>query len=155
MPPNLIHLSHMEQKHDADCLAMCVDMVLLHIGQRKPRRRLHRLLKTDVKDGTPFPNVRNVRRLGFTMRYYDRATFEIISAELAQQNPCIVPVRADEFSHWPSDERTQHAVVIVALDDEHVWIHDPDQPIAPILVPIGDFDLAWLGMSERLAVILP
>lgn len=154
MPPNLIHLSHIDQEHSGECLAVCADMVLLHIGQRKRRWRLHRLLKIQSEYGTPFYNIRNLRRLGVRVRFYDNASFETIQQELEQGNPCIVPVLANEFPHWP-DEIVQHAIVVVGMDEKFVWIHDPMVTKAPFAVSAGDFDLAWFGMNERLAVILP
>lgn len=38
------------------------------------------------------------------------------------------------------------------MDHEYVYVNDPSFDIAPILVPIGDFDLAWLAMDEDYAV---
>lgn len=154
MPPNFISLAHVEQGVDADCLPACVDMVLSYIGRRKPRWRLHRILKTNLDVGTPFHNIRHLNKLDVTVRYYERTTFQAIKVELDQHNPCIVPVLANEFPHW-GNEIVRHAVVIVGMDKQTVWIHDPATPIAPLPISIGEFDLAWFGMNERLAVILP
>lgn len=154
MPPNLIHLSHIEQEERGDCLAVCASIVLSYLGLPKRKtslKRVTRILKIDPDFGTPFPNIVRLKRLGVTVQLYESGTLAMLRTALDGKHPCIVSVKAGEFPHWV--RAVQHAVVVVGMNDRKVWIHDPAFHIAPIPVPIGDFDLAWFGMGERFAII--
>ena len=52
-----------------------------------------------------------------------------------------------------SKERTGHAVVVVGIDDEMVYLNDPAFANAPQVVSHGDLLLAWLEMEEYYAII--
>jgi len=41
----------------------------------------------------------------------------------------------------------------IILPVAHVHLNDPEFEIAPLLTPIGDFDLAWLARDELYAVL--
>lgn len=68
--------------------------------------------------------------------------------------PSIVGVQAAEFPYW-QDLPTQHAVVVVGMTPTSVLVNDPAMADAPLAIPYGDFDLAWLEMDEAFAVIAP
>jgi hypothetical protein len=55
--------------------------------------------------------------------------------------------------YW--DQVTNHAIVVVGLDDEFVYVHDPAFAVAPIQVSHGDFELAWQEWDEFYAVLMP
>lgn len=38
---------------------------------------------------------------------------------------------------------------------DSIWLNDPAAFKAPLAVPYGDFDLAWLEMDAAFAVIAP
>lgn len=57
-----------------------------------------------------------------------------------------------ELLYWNKEENN-HAVVVVGLDDDYVYVNDPAFLNAPIQVARGDFDLAWLAKDEYYAVI--
>jgi predicted double-glycine peptidase len=67
--------------------------------------------------------------------------------------PVIVPLRTGELPHW--SENIDHAVVVVGMDEHSVYLNDPAFATAPIQVPHGDFDLAWLEREEYYAVLAP
>ena len=47
-----------------------------------------------------------------------------------------------------------HAVVIVGIHDDAVYLLDPDYPDqTPVVVSIGDFALAWSHFDQACAVI--
>ena len=150
--PELLTVSHTEQKYDGDCLVACADMALQYVGRFVPYKRLIRLLRTNIEYGTPFSNISYLEKLRVTIEQ-GNGTIERVIEILNEGYPIIVLVNTGELPNWASDAR--HAVVVVGIDEVHVWVHDPTFAKAPLKLPFGDFDLAWLAMYERYAVIRP
>jgi ABC-type bacteriocin/lantibiotic exporter with double-glycine peptidase domain len=150
-PPASILLSipHFMQQADGDCLAACAGMALTHLGYAVRYRQIMRLLGTQAH-GTPFSNLRNLTQLGVTVTVRT-GDFSQIYASLTQNLPCIASVQTAELPHW--SRRSEHAVVVTGMDSQYIYVNDPAFDIAPILVPYGDFDLAWLAQEELYAVI--
>ena len=48
---------------------------------------------------------------------------------------------------------TNHALVLVGLNEEYVFVNDPVFPDAPISVSVGEFDLAWLNGDNTCAIL--
>lgn len=76
-----------------------------------------------------------------------------LQALLSQGLPLIVFVRTGELPYW--SYQTDHAVVVVGYDEDHVYANDPDRSDAPIAVPVGDFELAWLERDYAYALVAP
>jgi len=127
-------------------------MVLLYLGKRINYHQLVRLLQTRPGYGTPFSNVRILTNLQITVIYKQGRLIDLLSI-LQAGKPIITPVQTSELPHWMTD--AAHAVVVVGMDDKMVYINDPAFPNAPIPVPHGDFDLAWLTHDEYYAVLAP
>ena len=115
-------------------------------------QRLFKLLNIQKGLGTPFPNIREVVRMGVTV-VYQRGTLTDLHAFLLKSSPIIVPVRTIELPHWGVN--TDHAVVVVGMNEEEIYINDPAFERAPIAITHGDFDLAWLERDEYYAVLAP
>lgn len=147
--PVLLPIPHFMQQTDGDCLAACAIMALTHIGQAVRYRQIIRLLGTQ-EHGTPFSNLRFLARLGVTVTVRP-GNFPQIYEALTQNLLCIVSVQTAELPHW--SRRSEHAVIVAEMDHRYVFVNDPAFDIAPILVPHGDFDLAWLAQEELYAVI--
>lgn len=99
-------------------------------------------------------NVRNLVRHGFSVYHLRQASLNDLYQMLENGWPPIVSVQADEFPYW-TEPPTQHAVVVVGMTTEAIWVNDPAANTAPLAVPYGDFDLAWLEMDEAFAAIAP
>jgi hypothetical protein len=84
---------------------------------------------------------------------FQHGTFDQLQDHLQQDHPCIAFVYTGELSYWSED--VDHAVVVVGLDDRHIYVNDPAFPSGPLIVDRGEFDLAWLEWDERYAVLLP
>ncbi len=125
-------------------------MVLDYIGKPVNYDRLLRLLRIDSEYGTPASNASNLTELGVEV-LYGRGTLEDIRGHLAADRPSIAFVNTGELPYW--DEATGHAVVVVGLDDEKVYLNDPAFNSAPQIISHGDFLLAWLEADEYYAVI--
>lgn len=150
-PPNpiLLPVPHFMQQADSDCLAACAIMLLAHLGRSVRYSQLIRSLDTR-EYGTPFSHLRRLERLGVAVTVRS-GNFQQLYESLAYNSPCIVSVQTAELPHW--SRRSEHAVVITGMDSQYIYINDPAFDIAPILVPHGDFDLAWFAQEELYAVI--
>lgn len=150
MTTKKIVLKHREQPVPGDCLPACVVMVLDHLGVRYRYNRIRRLLRTIPNAGTPYSNVRYLAKLRISV-LHERGTLDDLRHHLNNGSPCIIFLKTGDLPYW--DEDVPHAVVLVGMDEQFVYLHDPELAIAPVSVSIGDFDLAWLAHGERYAVL--
>jgi len=104
--------------------------------------------------GAPLNHIQRLTPRGFAVHFRRRGTFANLYWMLERGWPSIVSVQTREFPYW-TDPPTQHAVVVIGMTDEYVLVNDPAMAHAPVAVPYGDFDLAWLEMDEAFAVIAP
>ncbi len=149
MPKQLLPVLHHKQQSDGDCLAACAAMVLNHLNRPIDYAQLLDLLK--IKSfGAPAGNIRLLTRhdLSVTYSVTDMAGLEGL---IKQGHAVIVFVRTGELPYWKYD--TDHALLVAGYDDEHLYVNDPDQEDAPIAVPRGDFELAWLERDYYYALI--
>ena len=150
MPTKVLSLQHVQQQEDGECLAACADMILRYIGKSIAYNRLVSLLQVKRGLGARSSNIHFLKRLDVTV-LYTQGSLDSIRAHLQNGNPCIAFVLTGELPYWSYS--VQHALVVVGMDEEKVWIHDPEFEQAPIAISIGDFDLAWLEMDMMFAVI--
>lgn len=144
MPKVLLPVSHLKQRSEGDCLAACAAMVLDHLGLTLSYPDLLELLKIRSY-GAPASNIRLVAQLGISVTY-SVTDFAGLIQLLEQGVPVIVFLRTGDLPYWKYS--TDHAVVVTGYDSDthHLFVHDPYAIEAPIIVPQGDFELAW---SER------
>jgi hypothetical protein len=113
-------------------LATCVSLVLEYLDAPIDYRRLLKTLKTDPNMGTPFSNVVYLQSLRLTVIYRQGDLAQLYT--LTNNGwPVLVPVRTGELPHWTED--TDHAVVVVGMDEEAVYINDPAFAYAPSKFP--------------------
>lgn len=152
MSLTILTVSHFQQRERGDCLVACVAMVLDYMGIQQSYRRLYKLLNIKKGLGTALYNIRRLEKLGVTI-LFQQGNLAQLHSHLKQNEPSIVPVKTAELPYWKED--TDHAVVVVGLDDQFVYLNDPFFPVAPLRVSTGDFDLAWLERDEFYAVLQP
>ncbi len=150
MPSVLLKLDHVRQDNDGECLAACAAMVLHFMGAPIAYKRLVKLLDIKTNFGTPSSKIRNLDRLGIRVTY-QQGNLEALRNHLHAGQPCIVFVKTGELPYWA--QNIDHAIVVVGIDDKHVYLHDPELPTAPIRVALGDFDLAWPEHDEMYVVL--
>ena len=150
MPKLLLPVTHWTQPQRADCVAACAKMILDYIGQSVNYDRLLRLLRIDPEFGTVARNILRLSELGVDV-LYTRGTVDDIRDHLANGRPCIAFVNTGELPYW--NESTGHAVVVVGIDEQNVYLNDPAFADAPKAVLHGDFLLAWMEVEEYYAVI--
>jgi len=146
----ILPVHHRQQREPGECLAACALMLLDFIRVSVAYDRLLKLLEVDRGVGTPSYKIRNLTKLNISVTY-EQGTLNHLHQHLLQGRPCIAFVKTADLPHW--DANVDHAVVVVGMDDDYIYLHDPEFEIAPLLTPIGDFDLAWLARGELYAVL--
>jgi len=126
-------------------------MVLAYLGFPSTQDRLARELDVRPPLGAPASNVTRLRSniLDVTFTSGD---LNDLQSHLARGNPPIVFVQAGEFPHWRG-HISQHAVVVVGVDERSVHVLDPAAGADPISIPSGDFLLAWSELGYIYCVI--
>jgi hypothetical protein len=84
---------------------------------------------------------------------YSKTDMVGLGTMLQQGRPVIVFVRTSELLYWTYG--TDHALLVVGCDESQMYVNDPHRPEAPIAVPRGDFELAWLERDYYYALITP
>jgi ABC-type bacteriocin/lantibiotic exporter with double-glycine peptidase domain len=118
-------------------------MVLEYLGVSYEYNRLTRLLGT-AEVGTPFTNLERLApALGLAVTYgKDHEELSIFERNISIGLPVIVAVQTWPLPYW-QQIRTDHAVVVVGLDDEDVFLYDPYFAAAPQIVDLDSFLTAW------------
>lgn len=151
MPLHLLPIPHRQQQADGDCLAACAAMVLAHLHRDITYDAILHLLRIQPY-GAPAGNIRLLSSQGLAVTY-SSTDMRGLRSLLDNGYPVIVFVRTGDLPYW--DYETNHAIVVVGYDENHIYVNDPDRLDAPIAVPTGDFELAWLERDYAYAVIKP
>ncbi|MBI5053051.1 MAG: C39 family peptidase, partial [Chloroflexi bacterium] len=139
MPKLLLPVTHFKQAQRADCIAACAKMVLDYIEKPINYDRLLRILRVNPDYGTVASNILRLKEVGVDV-LYSRGSLEDIRSHLADNRPCIAFVNTDELPYW--HERGGHAVVVIGIDDDLIYLNDPSFPESPQAVLHGNFLLA-------------
>ncbi len=151
MTPVILPVPHIPQRYVGECLAACVAMLLVHFDISITYQQLLNILRIKRGLGSPASNIRVLNKLDLTV-IYESGTFPKLHEHLSNNRPCIAFIEAEELPYW--NERNSHAIVVVGLDVQFVYINDPALAYGPIRVPHGDFDLAWLEHEEFYATLV-
>ena len=146
----LLPLSNVRQRQLADCLVACTAMVLQYLYIPLGYERLLEILGT-TDAGTPFSRLDQLKqwRLAVTGGEGDMAT---LHTHLETGLPVIVAVHTWALPYWQNID-TEHAVVIVGLDDNDVYLLDPAFAEAPQVVDHNAFLAAWGDRDNEYTVI--
>ena len=146
----LLSVSHRQQIQQADCLAACAAMILAYLHVPVQYEYLLRLLKVRAF-GTSLFNLRNLQTLGLFV-LIEEGNLADLQTHLEMGLPPIVAVSTARLSsYWTED--TDHAVIVVGIDNDFVYLHDPDLATAPQVVDIKEFESAWLDQDYWYAII--
>lgn len=139
------------QADDGYCLPACVQMVLDYMDLSVTQKQLSHKLDLRPPLGAPASNVTNLRSdvLDVTCT---SGTLNDLRSHVSHGHPPIVFVQASELPHWRG-HISQHALVVVGIDERSIHILDPAADDSPIPIPIGDFMLAWIEMDYLYALL--
>lgn len=127
-------------------------MALAYLGIFRSQQEIARALKTRRGFGTPASSIVNLRSQHIEALYRVGGSPDAIQHWLQNSHPVIAFIQAGELPHWHGI-RAQHAILVVGVDEQEIFLHDPAIDDGPITVPIGDFLLAWDELDNRYAVI--
>lgn len=150
MPTTLLNVPLLPQSDHADCLPACVEMVLAFFGRPVERKWLCRVMESSAL-GTPGFKVLNLRHHGYDVTYASATDERALTQSLAAGVPPIVLLHTRHLPYW--ERETAHAVVLTAMDEDHVTLNDPAFPAAPQTISYGDFVLSWLDFDCLYALI--
>jgi len=146
----ILPVNHIRQLKNGECVAACAAMVLAYLGVEVNYFQLLKLLHiTEI--GTAFYHIRELEKLGVIV-VYKQGTLDEVHTHLSNNRPCIAAVKTKDLPYFVED--TDHAVVIVGLDDQFVYLNDPAMSDAPQQVSRGDFLLAWIERDELYATLM-
>lgn len=116
--------------------------------------------RLDVETSSaPFLNIDRLRSwwLVVERKQGDLAT---VHAHLAAARPVLVPVDTALLPYWitrsdvtDAERVTDHAVVVVGIDDQFLYVNDPDFAMAPQAVERDWFLEAWRHHAQWYAVL--
>lgn len=149
MSPTRLSVPYLPQRQEGECVVACAMMLLKHLGVSAEYDRLLQLFGTQ-HFGTFSSQIRKLESLDLAV-IYKHGTFDELAEHLANNRPCIAFVMTGELPYWT--DNTSHAVVVVGLDDDFIYLHDPDFK-QDVQVARGDFDLAWLEWDEMYATVM-
>ena len=125
-------------------------MVLAFWGIERTQERLARQLQMIPGAGTPGSRILRLRSRNLDVRY-DSGSLDDLQTALNQGIPPIALVNTKHFDHWQIE--AAHAVVVIAMNEERVLIHDPGMDHGSTMVGLDDFYLAWDEMANLYSLI--
>lgn len=151
MPTDWLPVPHHKQSRSGACLQACARMLLSYLGQDLSEDRLGKLLDSRTF-GTPARNIRRLETLGVTVAY-GPANLSHLRALLQRGIPSIVFLQAGQLPYWKED--SYHAVVVVGMTADTIYLNDPAFDQAPQSCPLDGFSLAWSDFDYLHATITP
>jgi ABC-type bacteriocin/lantibiotic exporter with double-glycine peptidase domain len=126
-------------------------MVLEYLSLSLPYARLLDIL--EIKPyGAPRRNILALNRHGVDVTYRE-ATLDLLREYLDNALPVIVFVYTGELTYWQGREPTNHAVIVVGMDDEGLFVNDPEFQNAPQYVSREEFELGWQESDNACAIL--
>ena len=149
MPSAWMPVPQYKQSRDGRCLPACVRMVLAYLGQEYSEDELARLLQAR-SFGTSADHIRFINQLGYTVTFEQGTEFDL-QRHLTRSLPCIIFLKTEALPYWKIED--SHAVVLVGMAPETVYVNDPAFDQSPQPVPLQNFLLAWSEFDYEYAVI--
>lgn len=149
MPNKLLAVSRLQQRGEGDCLPTCAEMVLTFLGHHISYDALYAHLGTRWF-GTPAANLLRLQTFGVRVSL-EELDVAAIAQTLEGEIPVIAFVNTADLPYWNVD--TDHAVVVVGIDDESVYLNDPYHAEQAQSVTRSAFTLAQLRFNNLCAVV--
>ncbi len=145
----LLPVPHCQQHKPGECLAACAKMALDYLSVPSDYEALVKLLRIEEYGGV-FSDLQKLDSLGVAV-LVEHGEIETLRSHLENGLPPIALVNTNELSYW--DEATGHAVVVVGLEVEMIYLNDPAFPDAPKRISADEFLLAWIDADQFYALV--
>jgi ABC-type bacteriocin/lantibiotic exporter with double-glycine peptidase domain len=149
MPKDWLPVPHYRQSGGGQCLPACARMVLAYLGFDLQEAKVAKLLRS-YTFGTPASNIRYLESLGLSVTF-GPMSISRLGAHLQKGTPCIIFVQIGELPYSKSEGF--HAIVVVGLSEQTIYVNDPALDTGPQAVPLDDLRLAWSEFEYEGAVI--
>lgn len=150
MPADFTMVPHYLQSNPGACLPACVRMVLARHGELLSEAKCAEFLGS-YEFGTPASRVLLLNKHGYQVRYESLWLEDLIAALENDLFP-IAFVQAD-FLPW-SDFTGFHAVVVVNIAAEQIYLHDPARNEGNTPIHTDGFLMAWEEFDTKAAIIM-
>ncbi len=147
-----MRVPHFEQELSYSCLPACIRMVAAYYSMEQSEAALRTLLKTRPAGTSPVQAMLHLPEIGMSAQVH-MGSLSLLQAQIAAGQPCIVHLWTESLPYWQAS--VIHAVVVVAITDSEVRIHDPAFADAPKIVPLSLFLQAWSATDYLLVVVAP
>jgi len=128
-------------------------MVAHYHGIILSEEEIAHLLETD-ETGTRFREIHRVSTFEFDVEIMT-GTISELKEWLTLGFPCIARIKTTHLPRYPLPPWVPHAVVVVGITEDKVFIHDPAQNTGPDVVPIKSFQSAWAAGQYQYVVMKP
>jgi len=137
-----------QQKHGY-CLLACAQMALDHLGISRSQAALAKTLGIFEDASLKYHALKSS---SIEVIYATEAVLSDVADWLDQKIPVIAFVQTAQLDYWQKHP-AQHAVLIVAIDNDSVYLLDPARNADIVTVSMSEFLLAWDDMEFSYAVI--
>lgn len=125
-------------------------MVLDYLQVPVSYERLVKLLQIGP-GGAPFRNLCYLESsLGLSV-LIEQGVIATLRLYLNRGLPLLTFVDTGQLPYW--DEATGHAVVVVGIEADLIYLNDPAFAEAPRKIPVAEFELGWLDLGQFYATI--
>jgi uncharacterized protein YvpB len=122
------------------------------VSGHRSQAELAHSLGVRLDSGVPHSRITRLRSSQVNIIHQTAQGLNDLGVYLNHDLPVIAFVQAKELPHWRG-RWSQHAVVIVGIDQDNVYLLDPAAQSSVITVTHDDFLLAWDEMKFSYAVI--
>jgi hypothetical protein len=126
-------------------------MALAQLGIVTDQRELALRLGTRPGVGTPFSRIRQLQNVNVQLTEWGGLA-KVADALLAGTAVIAAVITTPGLTGW-HQIRTQHTVLISAVNPTMVVYHDPTLTYGPVTASRDEFSLAWSEMAEKAAFI--
>ena len=144
-----LNVTHLKQSKQYTCVPACVRVVLDYLGFDLDEEQLSEILSTTPR-GTTASNIARIQDIGVDVVLRSASLFDLRNL-LKEKVPHIVFLWTGNLEYW--NIACWHAVVVVGIEEDVIYINDPFFSDAPKKVVLDSFLEAWSHYDFILAEI--
>jgi ABC-type bacteriocin/lantibiotic exporter with double-glycine peptidase domain len=151
MSRRLLAVPHRTEAFVGACLPACCQMALAFWGISESQAEIAAQIGHIEGAGTPSRNITRLVAFGVEVVWHEEGKVDELRQTITDGKVPVVFLRTGELPYW--DQDTPHALVVVGVEADTVYVNDPAFENAPVPVPAGDFELAWDEFGRQWATV--